>query len=598
MLRTLALVALPLLCTSGWTQSAQPDVSAAQAFQARLGRDWAYWMEQYPEVATAVGYPGQDRRWTDYSPEAIEARTAYLNESLESLGSIDPLMLDADDRLSYDLYRQLLESAVAGLTFHNDALPIRGVIPHNLRMPINQLEGVQQDVPRTLALMPASSLRDYENLVARFEGVARLVDQTLALLQVGLDEGMTPPRVALRDVPAQIEGLIADEPLTSPLLEPLTRWPASIPEADRARLTARASAAYTDGIVPAFRRLHAFLTDTYLPQCRETIAPSALPSGAALYAYNVAWHTTTELTPAEIHEIGLAEVERIRAEMHAVIAETGFGGTFEEFVEILRTDPRFYYTTADDLLRGYRDIAKRADPELAHLFGRLPQTPYGVIAVPDAIAPSQTTAYYQPGSLRAARAGYMQANTYMLDARPMWEMEALTLHESVPGHHLQIAIAQELEGLPEFRRHSSYTAFVEGWGLYAELLGEEMGFYADPHSKFGQLTYQMWRAVRLVVDTGMHTMGWTRDEAIDYFKANTPKTEQDIIVEIDRYIVWPGQALGYKIGELRIRELRRDAEQQLGSRFDVRGFHDLILGEGALPLAVLETRVSAWVSSR
>ena len=598
MLRTLAAVALLLLCAPACTQPVQPDVSAAAAFHVRLDREWAYWMEQYPEVATAVGYPGQDRRWTDYSPEAIEARTAHLNDSLEGLDSIDPARLDDEDRLSYDLYRQLLESATSGLAFHNDGLPIRGVIPHNLRMPVNQLEGVQQEVPRTLALMPTSSLEAYENLVARLEGVARLVDQTLALLQVGLDEGMTPPRVTLRDVPAQIEGLIADEPLTSPLLEPLTRWPASIPEADRTRLTARASAAYTDGIAPAFRRLHTFLTDTYLPRCRETIAASALPSGDALYVYNVTWHTTTELTPAEIHDIGLAEVERIRAEMDAEIAKTGFGGTFEEFVEVLRTDPRFYYTTAEDLLRGYRDIAKRADPELAHLFGRLPGTPYGVIAVPDAIAPSQTTAYYQPGSLGAGRAGYMQANTYLLDARPMWEMEALTLHESVPGHHLQIAIAQELEGLPEFRRHSSYTAFVEGWGLYAELLGEEMGFYTDPYSKFGQLTYQMWRAVRLVVDTGMHVMGWTRDEAIDYFKANAPKTEQDIIVEIDRYIVWPGQGLGYKIGELKLRELRRDAQQQLGSRFDVRGFHDVVLGEGALPLDVLESRVSAWAGSR
>ncbi len=595
MFTMLMMVGLPLLLAF---EDFQSGATAAQDLRAQLERDWQYWMEQYPEVATSVGFPGQERRWTDYSPAAIDARAAYLKKSRASLASIDPAALKDDDRLTYDLYRQLLDTAVEGLGFHNDALPVRGVIPHNLRMPLNQIEGVQQDVPRTLSLMPAASQADYENIIGRLQGVGRLVDQTLDLLQSGLDAGITPPQVTMRDVPTQVAGLLRDDPLESPLLEAFTRWPASIPEADRRKLTASASAAYAQNIAPALRRLHEFLTRTYLPRCRSSIGAGSLPSGEAMYAYNVAWHTTTRLSPARIHEIGLGEVKRIRAEMDAVIARTGFKGTFAEFVDFLRTDPRFYYATADDLLRGYRDVAKRADPGLARLFGRLPQTPYGVIAVPDAIAPSQTTAYYQPGSLRAARPGYMYANTYMLDARPKWEMEALTLHEAVPGHHLQISIAQEIDELPEFRRHSSYTAYVEGWALYAELLGEEMGFYADPYSKFGQLTYQMWRAVRLVVDTGMHAMGWTREQAIDYFKTNAPKTEQDIIVEIDRYIVWPGQALGYKIGELKIRDLRRGAEKRLGQRFDVRAFHDVVVGQGALPLDVLESRVAAWVDSR
>jgi uncharacterized protein (DUF885 family) len=304
------------------------------------------------------------------------------------------------------------------------------------------------------------------------------------------------------------------------------------------------------------------------------------------------------MTPKQIHDIGLAEVKRIRREMDAVIAATGFEGGYAGFVEVLRNDPRFYYRDASSLLTAYRDICKRADPELARLFGRLPQTPYGVKPIPDAIAPSQTTAYYDPGSFVAGRPAYMFANTYKLDARPKWEMEALTLHEAVPGHHLQIALAQERQGLPDFRKHSSYTAYVEGWALYAEALGEEMGFYEDPYSKFGQLTYEMWRAVRLVVDTGLHAMGWTRDQAIQYFKENAAKTEQDIVVEIDRYIVWPGQALGYKIGQLKIRELRASAERELGSGFDVRSFHDTILEEGAVPLDVLERRVKAWVEER
>jgi uncharacterized protein (DUF885 family) len=359
---------------------------------------------------------------------------------------------------------------------------------------------------------------------------------------------------------------------------------------------ARATDAYRQSVAPAFTKLQAFLTTKYLPACRGTIGVNALPNGDAMYAYNVRWHTTTAKTAKEIHEIGLAEVQRIRAEMDAVMKSSGFTGSYDEFKQFLRTSPQFFFTDAASLLTAYRDIAKRADPELAHMFGRLPQTPYGVKPVPDASAPSQTTAYYNPGSFAAGRPGNMFANTYKLDSRPRWEMEALTMHEAVPGHHLQISLAQERQGLPEFRRNSSYTAFVEGWGLYAESLGGEMGFYTDPYSKFGRLTYEMWRAVRLVVDTGLHSMGWTRDQAIAFFRANAAKADQDIVVEVDRYIVWPGQALGYKMGQMKIRELRTNAERQLGSRFDVRQFHDVVLEQGAVPLDVLERQVGAWIA--
>jgi uncharacterized protein (DUF885 family) len=362
-------------------------------------------------------------------------------------------------------------------------------------------------------------------------------------------------------------------------------------------MTSRAAEAYRQSVAPAFTRLHTFLTTKYLPACRETIGVNALPGGDAMYAYNVKWHTTTTRTPREIHETGLAEVKRIRGEMDAVMAASGFKGSYEDFKKFLRSDPRFFFRDAAALLAAYRDVAKRADPELAHLFGRLPQTPYGVKPVPDAIAPSQTTAYYNPGSFAVGRPGIMFANTYKLDSRPIWEMEALTMHEAVPGHHLQISLAQERQGLPEFRKNSSYTAFVEGWALYAESLGGEMGFYADPYSRFGQLTYEMWRAVRLVVDTGLHSMGWTRDQAIDYFRANAAKADQDIVVEVDRYIVWPGQALGYKMGQLRIREMRANAEKQLGAGFDIRRFHDAVLEQGAVPLDVLERQVAAYVSA-
>jgi uncharacterized protein (DUF885 family) len=590
------LTVLPFVCASIACAVGAPG-RRSDPLPTQLDEDWKYWMAQYPEVATAFGYQGQNARWTDYSQPAIDARAKYLKDSAGRLSAIDRASLDANGQLNYDLYRDVLDTAVAGLEFHNDAMPMRGVIPHNLLMPMNQLEGIAQDIPRTIALMPTVTLEDYENIVSRLSGIAPLVDQTIALMEQGLAAGLTPPKITMRDVPSQVEAQVVDNPLKSPLLEAFTTWPASISQQDRANLTARATAAYLQLVMPRFRKLHDFLVTRYLPGCRETIAASALPNGAAMYAYNVKWHVTTNDTPQQIHEIGLGEVKRIRAEMDAIAGSTGFRGSNDEFKRYLRTNPRFFFRDAASLLTAYRDITKRADPELAHLFGRLPQTPYGVEPVPDAVAPSQTTAYYEPGSLAAGRPANMFANTYKLDSRPSWEMPALTLHEAVPGHHIQVALAQEMMDLPEFRKNSSYTAFVEGWALYAESLGDEMGLYKDPYAKYGQLTYEAWRAVRLVIDTGLHSMGWTRDQAIDFFRANTAKTDQDIGVEVDRYIVWPGQALGYKMGQLKIRELRTNAERALGPRFDVRKFHDVVLGQGAVPLDVLERQVGEWVKS-
>ena len=573
---------------------AQAPTNRSDNFRVLLDEDWKYWMTQYPEAATLIGYPGQDARWTDYRREAIDARNGYLRKSVERVRAINRAELDPPNQLNYDLYLDLLQTAVQGLEFDNDAMPVRSVIPHNLAMPINQIEGIAQDIPRIIAFSPSATLADYENRIKRLEGVPALVDQTIALMRDGLARGLTPPKVTMRDVPAQIKAQIVDDPMTSPLLAAFATWPAGIAAPDRERLTQQAKAALTDRVKPAFTKLYDFLTTTYLPSCRETIAAAALPKGAAMYTYNVRWHTTTGLMPKEIHEIGLTEVQRLRTLMDQVMAEVKFTGGFEKFKQHLRTAPEFYFRDPAALVTAYRDIAKRADPQLAHLFGTLPRLPYGVERVPDAVAPSQTTAYYEPGSPAAGRPGNMYANTYKLDSRPKWEMEALTLHEAVPGHHLQIALAQELGDLPEFRKNTSYTAFVEGWALYCESLGEEMGFYKDPYSRFGQLTYEMWRAVRLVVDTGLHSMGWTRQQAIDYFAANAAKTTQDIGVEVDRYIVWPGQALGYKIGQLKIRELRTRASAHQGAKFDLRGFHDVVLGQGAVPLDVLEKRVQEW----
>ncbi len=574
--------------------SALAETDEARRFRAYLDEDWKRWMAEYPEMATAVGFPGQNRRWTDDSPEGIERRTQHLRDSLAQLATFSRERLPASEQLNYDLYRELLETAQEGLKYGDDPLPFRQVVPRNLRIPINQMEGIQQGAASIIALMPHQTISDYEDILARLEALPKHVEQVQALLEAGLKHGYTPPRIALRDLPKQLADLVPAESMSSALLIPFGEFPSNLSQAERDRLTDRAKTIYVDQVAPAFRKLRDYLAQRYITSCRESIAASALPDGAAAYAFHVGWQTTTNLTPQQIHEIGLAEVNRIRAEMDKLIASTGFQGSFRDFTEFLRTDPRFYYDHAEDLVNGYRIIAKEIDPQLARLFGKLPRLTYGVTPIPAFKAPSQTTAYYEPGSPEAGRPGLYFVNTYNLKARPKWEMEALTMHEAVPGHHLQIALAQEIEGAPEFRKHVGYSAFVEGWALYAESLGEEMGFYKDPYSKFGQLTYEMWRAVRLVVDTGIHAMGWSRDQAIQFFRDNTGKTDQDIVVEVDRYIVWPGQALAYKIGQRKIRELRREAESKLGAKFNIRAFHDAVLEQGAVPLGILESHIKDW----
>jgi uncharacterized protein (DUF885 family) len=547
---------------------------------------WRYSLEEYPELATYVGATGQNHRWTDYSPEAVARRKAELDIPARVLQTIDRAQLSAADQDHLDVFAHRTEEGLQGRRFPSEL------------MPVNQMQGVQQDVAQMLSMMPAAAVDDFEDMIARLEAVPTLVAQTVALMREGAGRGITPPRVTLRDVPQQILNQLVDDPLEAPVLRPFRRLPDAIPEADRTRLRDRAARVYREAVAPAWRSMHRFFTEDYLPQTRETIAMGALPDGEAWYAFNVRQSTTTRLAPREIHEIGRREVARIRAEMDRVRASTGFAGDFAAFMHFLRTDDRFFFADAAALVAAYRDIAKRADPELARLFGHLPRLPYGVRPVPAYAERSQTTAYYEPGSPAAGRPGYFYANTYDLRSRPRWEMEALTLHEAVPGHHLQLALAQELDGVPEFRKHGFHTAYIEGWGLYAESLGTEMGFYTDPHNRFGQLTYEVWRAIRLVVDTGMHALGWGRDQAIRYFEENAGKAAHDIVVEIDRYIVWPGQALAYKIGELKIKELRAAAAAALGERFDVRGFHDEVLGGGALPLDILEARIQAWIERR
>jgi uncharacterized protein (DUF885 family) len=575
----------------------EKNSAATRKFRVYLEEDWKRWMVEYPELATAAGFPGQNRRWSDDSPAGIETHKKHLHESAAVLKGFSRDSLPHAEQINYDLYSDLLSTAEEGLQYGDDPLPFRNVVPHNNWMPISQMGGVQQGAAETISTMPNRSVADYENILARLEALPTYVEQQQTSLQEGLKRGYTPPKLILRDVPKQIADLIPADPLASALLEPFKNFSVEIPEQERTRLTNRATEIYRARVAPAFQKLHDYVVSTYLPACRESIAATALPNGAEGYAFHVRWQTTTHLTPQEIHEIGLSEVKRIRADMDKVIASTNFKGSFHEFTEFLRNDPRFYFDKPDDLVNGYRIIAKKIDPELAHLFGKLPRLPYGVTPIPDFKAPSQTTAYYQAGAPSVGRPGYYFVNAYNLHARPKWEMEALSLHESVPGHHLQISLAQEMENEPEFRKHVGYSAFVEGWALYCESLGEELGMYKDPYSKFGQLSYEMWRAVRLVVDTGMHAQGWTRDQAIQFFKDNTGKTDQDITVEVDRYIVWPGQALAYKLGQLKIRELRAQAEKRQGTKFNVRAFHDAVLENGALPLNVLTAHIENWMAA-
>jgi uncharacterized protein (DUF885 family) len=566
-----------ILTASGSADSAR--------FQQLLDAHWRWLMREFPTFATDVGYPGYDDRWTDASDTAMERRRAAQRLALQAARSIRRDVLNSNDRVSYNLFVRGLEEEIEGYRFPSELIAI------------SQRGGVHQTIPEVLARAPARSIRDYENMISRLRRAPVLIDQTIARLERGLARGITPPRVTLRDVPDQVRAQIVSDPLTNPALEPFREFSAEIPDTARTRLRAAAVDAYTRELRPALERLHRFLAERYVSRARPTLARSALPDGEAWYAYDVRGFTTTRLTPQQIHDLGLAEVRRIRSSMDSLIRATGFQGDFSAFVNFLRTDPRFFYQDSASLVQASRDIAKRIDPGLVKLFGRLPRLPYGVTTIPSFMAKSQTTAYYQQGSLDAGRPGLYFVNTYDLKSRPKWEMEALSLHEAVPGHHLQISLAQEMEGLPKFRQHDGYTVFVEGWALYAESLGPELGMYQDPYSKFGQLTYEIWRAIRLVLDTGIHSMGWTRDQAIAYFRENSAKTEHDIAQEVDRYIVWPGQALAYKLGELKIRELRRESERSLGQRFDIRRFHDEVLRHGAVPLDILEQNVRAWIAA-
>lgn len=574
-------LAISLICLTNLTANAGP----ADDFHALLDESWEWQLVQSPVFASSLGDRRFNDKWADLSIQAIEARHQQRQTFLDRLSAIDSSVLSVSDQLNYDLFRREL---------HND---IDGHQYKNYLMPINQRGGVQS-LESTAERLRMQTVKDYEDWLARMAAVPKVIEQTMALQEQGRKSGYMPPKILMGRIPDQLAQQTVENPEDSPFFIAFESMPDTMAEEDKSRLRESAREIIDESIVPAYREFSRYFTDTYLPASRDSIGASELPNGEAFYEYRTQLYTTTAMTPNEIHRLGLNEVKRIRDEMQLLIDELEFDGDFADFLHFLRSDPQFYFEDPDDLFEAYLATCKRIDPELVKLFGKLPRMPYGLRPIPDNIAPDTTTAYYNGPAADGSRAGYYYVNLYKPEVRPKYEIEVLSVHEAMPGHHLQISLAQELEDMPDFRRYSGFTAFIEGWGLYSESLGYELGLYKDPYSRFGALTYEMWRAVRLVVDTGMHYKGWTRQQAIDFFKDNAAKTELDIINEIDRYIAWPGQALAYKIGQLKILGLRRQAEQALGDSFDIRAFHDELLGAGAIPLEVLETRMNRWLTQQ
>ncbi|MFZ5616264.1 MAG: DUF885 domain-containing protein [Pseudomonadota bacterium] len=562
------------------------SASAAESdsLDAIISDHWAWTLEENPTLATTLGVRDFDDRLDDPSLAAYEAGVAAEAQFLRRLDALDRGVLSEGERLNYDLLALDLRNDVEAAKFGGKYLAIT-----NRAGPHTFIAGLADD-------LPFFTKADYESYVTRLAVVPSYIDATIARLVAGVEAGWTQPCEAMTGYEQTIRFHVVDKAADSALMKPFRSKPAAISDRDWKKLKASAESAVTKRAVPAIAKFADFYETTYKPACRTTIGASSLPDGAAYYAFRARRFTTTDMAPDEIHALGLKEVARIRKEMDATIKSVKFDGDFKAFQEFLRTDPRFYAKTPEELMEKNSLVAKRIDGELPKLFTRLPRMPYTLKEIPADIAEGTTTAYYERPAGDGSKAGVYRVNTSRLETRPLYEIEALTLHEAVPGHHFQIALAQELD-LPNFRKFGGLTAFVEGWGLYAESLGLDVGFYSDPYANFGRLSYEMWRACRLVVDTGMHAKGWSRRQAIDFMKENTALSEHNIEAEVDRYIAWPGQALAYKIGQLKFLELRRRAAKELGSRFDLRRFHDAVLEDGALPLSLVEAKIDRWIKN-
>jgi uncharacterized protein (DUF885 family) len=560
--------------------------SPAEDFQKLLEEHWAWYLKTNPLEATSLGVRDYDRELGDPSLAEADREAAQAQAFIARLDKIDTHKLSEADQLNHAILRGDLLREVEGNRFGQRT------------MRFSNRGGWHTFLANLPDQLPFYTKSDYESYLARLEAFPAYNKASIAVTREALKGGYVHACAPMQGFEKTIATHIVSDPAKSVFMRPFAMKPASIPDADWEALKKRAREIILTQVVPAYREFQTFYTTQYASKCRKSVSASAMPQGKEFYAYRVKLNTTTDMTPEQIHQLGLSEVARIRAEMDQVVKRANFKGDRKAYVEYLRTDPRLYPKTGDELMKEAAYLAKRIDGEMPKLFGRLPRLPYTVKEIPPDIAEGTTTAYYEPGAAETGRAGVYRVNTTKLDQRPLYEMPALTVHEAVPGHHHQLALQQELD-LPKFRRHATFfTAFVEGWGLYSERLGIEMGLYDTPEKDFGRLSYEMWRACRLVVDTGMHAKGWTREQAIDFMLENTALSRHNIEAEVNRYISWPGQALAYKIGELKIRELRTRAERELGNAFDLRAFHDAVLENGPLPLDVLENHVNAWIAKR
>lgn len=579
----LSLIAGLALCAS---LAAQADGDADMSLHALFDAEWQYRIAHSPAWGEQYGVEGASARLSDRSVEAIESECEQYRQFDERARSIDSAALSPTDRINQQIFIREVEETLTACRFKT------------WQMPLNSESSFHHAIVGLARTMPFQTAQDYRNYLSRLKAAPRYIEQNIALMRLGMAEGRTQPAVIIGHYPDSIAALISAQPEDSLFLVPFESMPESIDRALQQQLTDEAKTVIAEALMPALSTFERFFRNDYLPAARSTIAAIDLPQGKAFYASQIQQYTTLDLTAEQIHQIGRDEVTRIRSEMEAIIEQVEFEGSFAEFLRFLRTDPRFYATSAEELLKQASYLAKQMDGKLPMLFSRYPRQPYTVNPVPESIAANYTTGRYVGAPLDSERPGQYWVNTHALDKRPLYNLEALTFHEAVPGHHFQNALAAELEGLPEFRKHYYISAFGEGWGLYSERLGKEVGFYSDPYSDFGRLTYEMWRAMRLVVDTGMHAMGMSRDEAIALMESNTALSTHNVRTEIDRYIGWPGQALSYKLGEIRIRELRARAEAALGDRFNRRTFHDAVLANGSLPLDILDDMIDAYIAEQ
>lgn len=544
---------------------------------------WEFTLESNPLFATSQGDSRFNHLLPDSSPDAAEQNYRIQGYFLEQLVSIQTNELSEEDRIHFDILYLQLENARRAYETGHHLLPLNGWWDYHATF---------ADLPNRV---PLRTFRDYQNYLERLRSFPEYNQGYIDRMRKGIEQGVVRPSVVFEDYLDSIESLITDHPEQSRFFEPFLQFPSSLSADEQSLLQTEAHGVIAVSVLPEYQKLLAFLSEEYLPATTRTIGISAVPGGEEYYQHLIEYYTTLQVTADQIHHIGLEEVARIRAEMMQIVEEQGYGEDFESFVEFLRTDPQFYAETPGELMRETAYVLKKMDGKLPELFRTLPRLPYGIMEIPPHLAPRTTTAYYSRGAADGTRAGFYAVNTYNLSARPLYEVTALSLHEAVPGHHLQIALQQELENLPQFRTATGFTAYIEGWALYAERLGLEVGMYEDPYSNFGRLSYEMWRALRLVVDTGIHAKGWSREQAIEYMAENSALSLHNIRAEVNRYIFWPGQALAYKMGEIKILELRNFAEEELGDLFDLRTFHDVILLSGSVPLSLLENNIREFI---